>query len=94
MHSGKAQIIICSFHVTKTLHFIATMISWRYSYQTGEYGMTDREILEAMADIIRPVIDRLDQLDSRMDQLDNRMDKLEGRMDQLEGRIRKLPKPM
>ncbi|MCJ7835059.1 hypothetical protein MUB23_06575 [Cuneatibacter sp. NSJ-177] len=38
--------------------------------------MTDREILESMADIIRPVIDRLDQLEELLNKLEAEVKKI------------------
>lgn len=39
--------------------------------------MTDREILESMVDIIRPVIDRLDQLEELLNKLDAEVKKID-----------------
>lgn len=39
--------------------------------------MTDKEILLAMAEIVRPIHDRLDRMDSRLDRMDSRLDELQ-----------------
>ncbi len=58
----------------------------------GGNTMVDKEMLEAMAALIKPITDRLDTMDKRFDKMDGRLDTMDERFDRLSKTCWKLKK--
>jgi len=49
--------------------------------------MLDKNDLQAIAELLKPIYDKLGSVDGRLNSLDDRMDRVENRLDSLDGRM-------
>ena len=49
--------------------------------------MLDKDDLQAIAELLKPIYDKLGSVDGRLNSLDDRMDRVENRLDKMQGDI-------